>query len=273
MSKTIAITGGNGFIGKALIDGLLNQGHEIIAFSRTTHLEKTFNIQYRLFELGKPLNIKDFEGVDILIHLAYGKPESEVMDEFDMNIISAKALVALPIPNKIFVSSFAAVAPASKSYYGKCKVAVEEIFRDHIIVRPALVIGEGGLWAKLKSQITKNRFVPLLNSGIQIIQVIQIDDLVRNITDIIKNEKNGVFHLANIEKTTYKQVIQQVSNQVNKKVIFVPIPIFLLRLLIKVIAYLPNPPINKDNLEGLLASKYVAPPFLYQGVFRNHNIL
>lgn len=257
MNKKIAIIGANGFIGKALIEVLQNQGFEIVAFSRNIRSKKTNNLDYHLFELGKTLNTKDFEGVDTFVHLAYAAQSSAKISDTDINIISAKELIKLPVRNKIFISSFAAVPPVSNAYYGRCKVAIEAIFQHQTIIRPALVVGNGGLWEKLKKQIEKNRFVPLLNGGNQSMQIIHIEDLVQKIIYIIKQEMTGIHHLAKPEKTTYKQVIELISNQLNKKVVWVPIPIWSLRLLIKILSFMPNPPITEDNLEGLMASKYV----------------
>ena len=38
---------------------------------------------------------------------------------------------------------------------------------------------------------------------------------------------------------------------------FIPLPVGLMKLMITVMQLLPKPPFNKDNLQGLVASKYV----------------
>jgi NAD dependent epimerase/dehydratase family enzyme len=257
MTKKIAITGANGFIGKALVEALQKEGFMIIALVRKAPIEKSQSIDYQEFILGKSLNQKDFEGIDTIVHLAYYSQNLVKIEADDVNIFSAKELKKLPIKNKIFVSSFAAVPPVGNSYYAKCKIAIEKIFEDQTIIRPALVLGDGGLCARLKKQIKKSRFVPMLDGGNQIMQTIEIEVLVEKIIGIIKEEKKGLFHFANPEKTTYKEVIRLITKQLDKKIFFIPIPVWALRLLIKSLSILPNPPITEDNLEGLLASKYV----------------
>jgi nucleoside-diphosphate-sugar epimerase len=256
MIKKIAITGANGFIGKALTEALLNHGFEVVAFVRKIPKIKAKNIEYQYFELGKPLIINDFEGIDVLIHLAYQAHNKTILAD-DINIFSAQQIKNLGIKQTIFVSSFAAVPPVGNSYYAKCKTTIEEIFRDETIIRPALVVGEGGLFLRLKKQIKKNPFVPLMNGGNQIMQMIEVKSLTNKIIEIIEKQKKGLFHIANPEPTTYKQVISLIAKQLDKRVYFIPVPIWVLKFVIKILSFLPNPPITQDNLEGLLASKYV----------------
>jgi hypothetical protein len=45
--------------------------------------------------------------------------------------------------------------------------------------------------------------------------------------------------------------------KLQKTIVFVPIPVWLMRMIIAVLQLLPKPPINKDNLTGLLVSKYI----------------
>lgn len=256
MPKTIAITGANGFIGKALMKALLEKNYLIKALVRQIPTDKLQGVSYHLYQLGGDLDEAIFSDVEICIHLAF-QFEKQEHNSVDVNFLAVENLKKLQLAQYIFISSFAAASPVTESYYGKCKLAVEAFFQEDLIIRPALVLGNGGLFGRLQTQLSKNKFVPLLNGGKQIIQTIFIDDLVNSIIFLMEKQAKGTFHIAHPAKVFYKDFITEIAKTTQKKVIFIPIPVWLMRIIVAIFQLLPKPPINKDNLIGLLASKYV----------------
>jgi nucleoside-diphosphate-sugar epimerase len=206
------------------------------------------------------LDKKLFEDVDIFIHLAF-QFEKQERNGMDINIFAAENLKRLNLTQYVFISSFAAAYPVSDSYYGKCKLAVEAFFKDDLIIRPALVLGAGGLFGRIQTQLSKTKFVPLLNDGKQIIQTILLEDLVKSSIYLIENQAKGVFHLAHTEKLFYIEFILKIAQKLEKELFFLPIPVFLMKIIIAFFQLFPKSPINKDNLIGLLTSKYVDTTF------------
>lgn len=256
MSEIIAITGADGFIGKALVKCLSQYGYRVKALVHHWPVETIKGVEYILYDLCLPINTDIFKEVSVLIHLAFQfKPIS--VTGTDVNILAAQQLKALQLPMYIFVSSFAAIPPVTQSYYGKTKAAIESIFAEDIIIRPALVLGNGGLYKRIKIQLGKSPFVPLLNGGNQIMQTIFIDDLVNSMVQLMRYNALGVHHLAHPHKTTYKTLINAMATQTGKPVYFVPVPVFILKWFFKLLSFFNNASFSIDNLEGLLASKYV----------------
>ena len=76
----LLITGASGFIGQHLVKKLIEQGHTILALSRSADLQHVSNNTDKLIYFKSSLElenralqrIKDFEP-DVLIHLAWGK--------------------------------------------------------------------------------------------------------------------------------------------------------------------------------------------------------
>jgi NADH dehydrogenase len=256
MGKLFAITGANGFIGKALVEALHNKGHRIKALVHHEPTEKIEGVEYIHYSLEQLPSITIFTGVDVLIHLAFEFKQT-IIDGEDVNIRAIKALKALNIPSYIFMSSFAAANPVTPSYYGLCKLQAESFFANDLIIQPGLVLGNAGLFGRMKKQLEQSRFVPLLSGGKQIIQTIFINNLVSAILTLHEEEAKGIYPLAHPDKIVYKELLQEISKQINRPITFIPLPLGLMKLMIAAMQLLPKPPFNKDNLTGLLASKYV----------------
>lgn len=256
MPRTIAITGANGFIGKAFIKALVEKKYQIKAFVRIIPSCKSEGVSYYLYSLEDDLDKKLFEDVDICIHLAF-QFEKQERNGMDVNIFAAENLKRLNLAQYVFISSFAAAYPVTDSYYGKCKLAVEAFFKDDLIIRPALVLGAGGLFGRIQTQLSKTKFMPLINGGKQIIQTILLEDLVESSICLLENQAKGIFHLAHAEKVFYKDFILKIAKKLQVKLFFLPIPVFLMKIILAFFELFPKPPINKDNLTGLLTSKYI----------------
>jgi nucleoside-diphosphate-sugar epimerase len=205
MSKTIAITGANGFIGTGLCQYLNSVGYKVLALVHHMPKNKIAGIQYHYYDLGEQPNTTLFKDVDTLIHLAFSftRPKKT---EPDINIIAAKNLLYLHLKQYIFISSFSASQDAV-SYYGQCKHELETVFAGHTIIRPGLVAGDGGLFSRLRAQIKNNPFVPLIAGGKQPMQLVVLPDLITAIGKVVANETAGVFNLAHPAAITYKQMI------------------------------------------------------------------
>ncbi len=256
MNKVVAVTGANGFIGKLLVAKLFEAGYTVKAFVHKIPAQQQQGIQYYLYELAAPIEASLFKEVDILIHLAFQFKPTRV-NGVDVNIYAAKEIKALALPYYIFVSSFAAAPPITNSYYGRTKAELETIFSNDLIIRPGLVLGNGGLFEKIKQQLQKNSFVPLLQGGRQTMQTIFIDDLINTIQALIQQKATGLYQLGLEDRITYKQFMYTIARELNKNIFFVPVPVRLLSLVIKLVGIFSSNSFSNDNLNGLLASKYI----------------
>ncbi len=143
-NKVVMITGGTGFLGKALVEEILKYGPKSIRiFSRDEvkhhRIIETFNNDEKLRNLIG--DIRDYsrlkkacEGVDILIHAAALKRldilEYNVEESIKTNVLGTlnvvNACLACNIEKAIFVSSDKACSPVNT--YGACKFVGERIF-------------------------------------------------------------------------------------------------------------------------------------------------
>ncbi len=256
MSKTIAITGANGFIGSEMVRAFSVKGYNVKALVHHEPKVKIAGVEYCHYSIEDIPSSEMFANVDVLIHLAFAF-RKKMIDGEDANTRAARFIKQLNLPKYVLMSSFAASTPVTPSYYGQCKRDMEELFKEDLILRPGLVLGNGGLFGRMKHQLQRSRFVPLLKSGKQVIQSIFVYDLVKSTTWLIEHDATGVHELAHPEKIFYKELLELMAKQLNMPLTFIPVPLLLMKGLVAALQLLPDPPFNKDNLIGLMASKYV----------------
>jgi nucleoside-diphosphate-sugar epimerase len=255
MRKIIAITGANGFIGKELTRFLNTKGYTVKALVHQMPDQQLAGVEYILYDLANHPGAEIFKDVAVLIHLAF-QFKKPLANEMDINISAAQFLKSLNIPEYIFISSFSATTH-NPSYYGQCKLKLEELFANSCIVRPGLVVGKGGLIARLCVQLKKNSVVPLIAGGHQPFQTICITDFSQAIEKLIEQVQPGIIHLANPERISYKQLLQLIADHLHKKIYFIPVPVFAIRLIIWMTRKMQHPIVSQDNLDGLLHAVYV----------------
>lgn len=250
-SKHIAITGANGFIGSNLVDFFIHKGWSVSALARQEEGSNK-NADFIYFDLTKELDSINFDNVSYLIHCAYIRHENHSRSE-QLNIRGSKKLFDLcrkSCTKIIFLSSISALQNA-KTHYGKQKFYIEQLL-DHnkdVIIRPGLVIGNGGLIKEMKDFIVKWKMVPLIDGGEQPIQSVHIDDLITAIYTCIQKELSGTFSIAEPDAVKYKDFYTSIFTGLGMKPRFIPIPYFILylgTLLLNTIG-IPSP-ISKESL-------------------------
>ena len=255
----IAITGANGFLGTALVDHFAKKGWRVKALVRSPAKSVRKNLTYVSYDLSEPVHDSLLQDVDYLVHAAYIKQDRQHPDAFELNIQAAKKLAAAAkkqgLKKCLFLSSMSAHEEAI-SAYGKQKLAIEKTFSgpNCVSIRSGLIIGNGGLVKQMVEFMRSKHMVPLVDGGQQPLQVISVKDLVTVIDKLLQSRLSGVLTVATPEVYTYRQLYQAISEQLEIKVLFVPVPFFVLINLIRLINLLPVPiAVNPDNALGLKA--------------------
>lgn len=144
----IAITGGTGFVGQALIDLAERKGVKLRSLARRIPEDRR-GVEWVQGDLANMAALaKLVDGADAVIHIA-GQVRARDPAEFEaanvtgtLNVI--EAALAANVPRFIFVSSLAAREP-SLSAYGASKLRAEKLVAasglDWTIVRPPAVYG------------------------------------------------------------------------------------------------------------------------------------
>lgn len=151
----VAITGGTGLVGRALVRTLAAEGHDVVVVSRSPETA-TFDVPgERLSRAGASVTdrealVRAFEGTDAVAHLA--GINREVGDQtFDaVHVRGTRATVAAAEAvgaDRVALTSFLRARPNCGSGYLESKWRSEEIVReapiDTTVLKPGVVYGEG----------------------------------------------------------------------------------------------------------------------------------
>ncbi|MFB8341159.1 NAD-dependent epimerase/dehydratase family protein [Brucella cytisi] len=242
----IAVTGAGGFIGSALTQMLIGEGHDVLPLSRN--------------ELSDP----DFSSVETVIHCAAlahrtgsERPDADTFDAVNHRLaveLAANAKAA-GVGRFVFVSTIYTIAgnplPLTpdmplkpRDDYGRAKAKAEADLREIngieiVIARPVLVYGPGAR-ANLKA------LIKLCGSGLPLPfgladnrrSFVSLENVARALIflSVAPAEKvaGRVFHLAEPQPRSTKELVTKLRAALGKPVRLAPVPPVFMRLLLSV---------------------------------------
>jgi nucleoside-diphosphate-sugar epimerase len=263
--RTILITGVNGFIGSGLAAAAAARGFRVVgSTSSSAGLDvATPGVDRKVVvPLGGAWDPGILSGVDTIIHCAWNlRPGAARLDVAGTERL-VEAAEAASVAHQVFISTNSA-HPSAASEYGRSKLAVQRYMleRGHAVARPGLVIGPGGLFARLSSLLARSPLVPLVDGGRGLVPIIAIHDLTHALMAIVERRLAGLFNLFNPDYVTLRDVVLQIRATAGRRALPVPIPSKPLLGVIRLLETLGvTLPISVDNLQGLRANRDVREP-------------
>lgn len=260
--KKILVTGASGFIGKALVAYLLEQGYEVRclvrATSNTAPLEK-LGVELAKGDLSDQASLhRAMLGVDAVYHLA-GQIHTNANETFDQinaqgtDHVMQAAAAQTPKPVVLAVSSLAATGPrvslskpqeqdelSPVSKYGLSKVESEQALRAYAdrleisIVRPPMVLGAGDTTSLPLFKNIKMGIHPTIDKS-QHFSFVYVKDLARLMVEIVergeristedKGDGQGIYFSAFEESLLWTEIGEKMAVAMGKrKPINLPVP-------------------------------------------------
>ena len=201
MTRTVAVTGASGFIGRATCRALVNEGARVLALVRTKPRRGALPSAAKLIVTGDLSDsdrlVAAFSGVESVIHLAARVPPTRRKAgdarSFEINSIITERIIRAAaqsaVRRVVYVSSVKAVgeettgapwtentSPHPTDAYGQSKLLGEETVKrlgletnlEVVVLRPPVVYGPGvgGHFPALMKLAKLSRWVPLPLGGI-----------------------------------------------------------------------------------------------------------
>ena len=258
----ILLTGATGFIGKSLVNDLLNKGFNVSAALRNKQV--VFPSVVRQFEVGDFGIDPDFSAslteIDCVIHLAgkahlIDKAKALALDEFrkintELTLDLAKQALSAGVKRFVFLSSIGVNGnqnnqpfmeidtPNPQEPYAVSKYEAEqgllELAKNSslemVIIRSPLVYGNNapGNFGRLIQWARAKIMLPLpLGAVHNSRSLIAIDNLVNFIITCTIHPKaaNEIFLIADGESISTTQLLMRIAKAFNKKALLIPIPV------------------------------------------------
>ncbi len=264
--ETIGIIGGTGFIGSNLTGLLIDQGYDVVIFTRTENKVNTNKrITYAYYNAEKGIcDVNAMRRIDAAVMLAgEGISDKKWTQQRKKEIINSRIKGTDFIIKQLraygkFCKSF--ISASSISYYGPdmpdtppfnedcapsadflgemCQSWEDQSFKGisfmrTTILRIGIVLGKNGGVLPQYSQHMDFGIMPVLGFGNQVISWIEVTDLCRMIIFTMKNESvAGIYNAVAPTPVTHKHLMKIIASAKGGVKTPSPAPAFLLKILL-----------------------------------------
>ena len=246
--KNVLVTGATGFLGKYLIEELLNNDYEVVAQGRKENVLSDIKEKYNVKILKCSLDeIKNVElKVDYVIHAAalstvWGKWE----DFYNSNVIGTENVIDFCKKNNVkrlvYVSSPSIYSAKydrlnikeddfdknnQLNFYIKSKILAENLINsieddklEKVIIRPRGLFGIGDT-SIIPRLINANRKIgiPLFNDGKNIVDITCVENVALALRLAIESEKavGNTYNITNGDPREFKNILEELFEQINE---------------------------------------------------------
>lgn len=258
--KTVLITGATGFIARYLAPMLQREGMRVVGTSRSVRAMRGFDRVYgaRLGDSLAPILAE--ERIDVIVHAALDAGA----DAYAVNVNGTTRWLeeaqAAGVSLQILLSTLSAT-PEARSDYGRAKYVLEQRFyaAHQVAFRLGVVIGDGGMFARLRESARRFPIVPMLDGGAQHLYVLGIDYLCAVLRDCVVRDGAGLrgrgWNLHMPRAYTLREVMAAICRSYGYRRLLLPIPaapiLRGLRLVERLFPFIKLP-VTSDNVEGLI---------------------
>ena len=257
----VLVTGASGFIGSHLVESLVSEGNDVISFVKNggeiSNLENVITkIVYGDLRDMDSI-VEAVKGVDQVYHLAAIPNLQGSMTRanyYDINVEGTRkvldACISENVKQIIYVSSLEAVGassdgnpvneetkPQPNNIYGESKLEAERIAKEYrnkykiniVIVRLPMVYGPRNyLHLRRFFKMVNSGYYPLIGNGKVLIEFCYIKNAIQGLMLAAAVGKPGHIYFISDERSyEFKEVIDIIAQQLNVKICYIRIPIFL----------------------------------------------
>ena len=267
--KNCLIFGASGQIGRNLIRGLTQKNLKVTAVTRNLHqkgyiLKTQANpgyldiVETNIFDINKIENL--IKKSDVCINLVgilfeKGLNNFKNIHEKFPNMISS--LCQKHKIDKFIHLSALGIENANDSKYASSKlkgeIAVRKNFKDAIILKPSIIYSvDDNFTTMLMGLLNLSPFFPLYYDGKTKFMPLHCADICNLIFDLIEYDiDDKIIECIGPEELTFKQIIEKLLKLIEKKRLFIPIPIFVANIMATFFQILPKPLITRDQIKLL----------------------
>lgn len=265
----ILVAGGTGFLGSAIVRGLVQHGEKVAVLTRDADRARAKlagSAECREGDVRDPSTLGPaMEGVKVVIatqqfagfpmeNPGKGRTFEEVDGRGTENLVEAAK--AAGVERFIYLSG-AGAAPDAKYHWFRIKWRAEEAVRKsgmkYVILRPSWIYGPDD--AALNRFLNMSKFlpfVPLIGSpGKQKVQPAFIDDVAEIVAECVSNAAadNKTFEIGGPEVLTMSEVTRTALEVASRRRFILAAPAPLMKIVATFVKFLPGPPLTPDGID------------------------
>ena len=271
---TVLVTGATGFLGRHVVQQLLDTNHEVRVMVRRPGSESVFATPPTDVCYGNVSDpdavIEACRGVSEVIHLVAvirgGPRQFDAINRQGTANVVAAAKEAGSVRRFVQLSALgAANAPRLQYLYSKWQGEQEVVNSGlpYVILRPSLIFGPGDEFTNAVAALVRlSPITPVIGSGNNRLQPIHVADVARCVVSSISGNirGNSIVEIGGPDQLSYNEILRIVARTTGRRRLRINVPIWKMRLPIAMMELLtPHPPINRAMLQ-LITLRNVAEP-------------
>jgi nucleoside-diphosphate-sugar epimerase len=254
----VVVTGASGMLGRHVCADLSRRGCEVRALVRdpASFTDAPPGVTVGRCDLPETIDEALLEGASALVHCAYATRVTDLAEARRVNEDGTRRMLEASrragIPRFVFISTVAA-NPHAPNYYARSKHRLESLLdpqRD-LVVRAGLILArEGhGIFQQMRDTTRRTHLVPLFGGGKQPLQTVHVDDLCEALARALTRGLTGAVNVAEPEPVSMATFMRMLSNRLEVRCLFLPLPFGPVLAALRVIEALRLPfPLRSESL-------------------------
>ncbi|MER9326834.1 complex I NDUFA9 subunit family protein [Mesorhizobium sp. M0488] len=273
--RIVAVFGGTGFLGRRIVQRLLEKAFRVRAVSRHPH-RTTAKSAANSSTAAEPVRADMLDPSSIASAVArsyavvnavslYVEHGDVTFERMHVEAAADLARAAREAGAEGFVQvSGIGSDPGSHSDYigarGRGEDAVRHAFPGAIIVRSAVMTGaDDALLTTLVKLLRLMPIYPLFGAGETRLQPVYVEDVAEAVSRLVGSKHDRTtFELGGPRVLSYKQLVQEVAASLDTRPMLVPVPFGLWSCLAAVAEFVPGAPITRNQVDLMRLDNIVA---------------
>ncbi len=264
----IFLTGSTGFVGKRILQDLLENKYQVRCLARKgseqkiAHYKNVDVVHGDITDAGS-LEGK-LEGCDAVVNLVgiirefrgKGITFEKLHYEGTANLVRASR--SQRVMRFIQMSALGA-RPDGKTQYQQTKYRAEECVRtsglDYTIFRPSIIFGPEDKFVNLFANMLRTQqFVPVVGNGRYQMQPVSVENVSTGFVKSIerKDAIGKTFDVGGPERIEFNQIIDIIGEVICAPPYKIHIPVFIMSTMAEMLDWLPSFPVTKDQITMIL---------------------
>lgn len=276
--KQVTVFGGSGFVGRAIVRALAQEGYQVRVACRRIELAERIKtagdvgqITILRTNLRIPASVAAaVSGSQAVINasgIAFqrGRQRYETVHVEGARAI-AEAAKAAGVQRLVHISGIGADQRNSTNRFIRSKVDAEDAivsgFANATMLRPSVVFGPEDAMFNRMAQIARQApFLPVVGDGSAKVQPVYVGDVGAAVVAVLErpDTAKSVFELGGPRVYTYREIAALVLREIDRHKRIVGVPAGLMKIMGFFAEFLPVPPLTHDQVDLLVTDNVTRP--------------